>query len=113
MVYGVCTQFESDGVIGLTKLRSNVFTTFDIDNITIPILVLQNIFGMEQQFFQHSSSNQRQTGQRLFCPFSRQCLKGFAPSRKGIQTVYSFVLKSTNVYFSHLFQRKDLIPFGI
>ena len=30
---GVCTQFESDGVTCLTKLRSNVFTTFAIDNI--------------------------------------------------------------------------------
>ena len=29
----VCTQFESDGVVCPTKLRSNVFTTFAVDNI--------------------------------------------------------------------------------
>ena len=29
----VCTQFESDGVVYPTKLRSNVFTTFAVDNI--------------------------------------------------------------------------------
>ena len=29
----VCAQFESDGVVCPTKLRSNVFTTFAVDNI--------------------------------------------------------------------------------
>ena len=58
----VCTQFEYDGVSCPTRLRSNVFTTFVVDNITIPVLVLQKILGMEQQFLQHSTSNQRPMG---------------------------------------------------
>ena len=57
------TQFEFDGVICPTKLRSNVFTTFAVDNIDYnPSSRSANIFGMEQQFLQHSTSNQRQMG---------------------------------------------------
>ena len=48
-----CTQVESEGVICPTKLCSNVFTTFSVDNIDHnPVLVLQKIIGMEHQFLQ-------------------------------------------------------------
>ena len=64
-------------------------------------------------FFNTAPRNKDSWAKALFFPANRHCLKGLAASPKGIQTVHSFVLKSTDVYIPYLFKRKDLVPFGI
>ena len=69
---------------------------------TIPVLVLQKILGMEQQFLQHSTSIKGTWDKTLFCPVSSHCFKGFATSPKGIHNSAFLCIKSTDVYVPRL-----------
>ena len=48
------------------------------------VLVVQKIFGIEQQFFNTATPIKDRCDKALFCPNSRHCYKGFAASSKRI-----------------------------
>ena len=82
---------------------------------TIPVLFLQKILGMKQQFLSHSTSIKGRWDKTLLCPVSSHCFKGFATSPKGIHSSAFLCIKSTDVYVPRLpkgkaFQEHIFLP---
>ena len=88
----VYTQFESDGVICPTKLCSNVFTTFAVDNIN------------NNPSFHSAKDSWYGTA---IISSTQQ------PLQKEYATVHLFLFKLTDIYAPRLPKRKDIVPFGI
>ena len=109
----LCTQFESDAVIYPTKLRSNVLTTCNVDNIDHNQSCLSakdSWHGTAVSSTEHfESKTDGQTGKALFYPPRRFC----SLSQRYTRWWIPFFKKSTGVYVPRLPKRRDLAPFGI
>ena len=100
-------QFESDGVDCPTKLRSNVFTTFAVDNID------HNPSSHSAKVCWHGTAiSSTQNLESKADGIKRCCVqlavtasKVLQPIPKEYTTVHFFVLKSTDVYVPHLPKR--------
>ena len=104
-----CMQFESDGVVCPTKLRSNVFTTFAIDNIDH-----NPSSGSAKDFWHRTAISSTQhleskTDGIKCCSvqLAATASKFLQPLPKEYMTVHPFELKSTDVYVPRLPKRKD------
>ena len=107
------TQFESDGVICATQLRSNVFT-FAVDYIDPSSRSTKDSWHGEAISFTQHLESKTDGIERCSVQLSDTALLVLQPLPKEYTTVqHHFVFKSIDVYIPRLPKRTDLVPFGI
>ena len=111
----VYTQFESDGVVCATKLCSNVFGTFGLDN-TDPSPSSHSTNDSRDRTASSSTKYLKSKTHGIKCCWVQLAHAAFIVLKilpKEYMTVHPFVFKSADVYAPRFPKRKDMVPFGI